>query len=65
MVPLDICGIVLGSPYLYDLKAIFYKEDNKHHLFEDGIEYNMRSHHMKTNVSLIGIGKMKRLVNAS
>ena len=24
VVPLDICGIVLGSPYLYDRKEIFY-----------------------------------------
>jgi hypothetical protein len=26
MVTLDICNMVLGSPYLYDMKAIFYKE---------------------------------------
>lgn len=23
VVPLEICGIVLGSPYLYDRKSIF------------------------------------------
>ena len=34
--PLDIYGIVLGSPYLYDMKAIFYREENKYHLFKDG-----------------------------
>ena len=33
VVPLDICGIVLGSPYLYDRKAIFYRIHNKYHLF--------------------------------
>jgi len=27
IVPLDICGIVLGSPYLYDRKAIFYRAE--------------------------------------
>ena len=26
VVPLDICGMVLGSPYLYDRKAVCYKE---------------------------------------
>ena len=25
IVPLDICGIVLGSPYLYKRNAIFYR----------------------------------------
>ena len=39
VVPLDICGIVLGSPYLYDCKVVFYREQNKYHLFKDGKEY--------------------------
>jgi hypothetical protein len=65
VVPLDICDIVLGSPYLFDRKAIFYYEDNKYHLFKDGIEFIVKAHRIKTNVSLVSIGKMKRLVNAS
>jgi hypothetical protein len=24
VVPLDICGIVLGSPYIYDRKEVFF-----------------------------------------
>jgi hypothetical protein len=24
VVPLDMCGIVLGSPYLYDRKVVFF-----------------------------------------
>eukprot|EP00253_Pinus_taeda_P018776 PITA_18776 len=39
IIPLDICGIVLGSPYLYDRKAIFYRAENKYLLVKDGIEY--------------------------
>eukprot|EP00253_Pinus_taeda_P019644 PITA_19644 len=39
IIPLDICGIVLGSPYLYDRKAIFYRAKNKYQLTKDGIEY--------------------------
>ena len=54
VVPLDICDIVLGSPYLFDRKAIFYHEENKYHLFKDGIEYIVRSHRIKTNISLVG-----------
>jgi hypothetical protein len=62
---LDICGIVLGSPYLFDRKTIFYHEENKYHLFKDGIEFLVRAHRIKTNVSLVSIGQTKRLVNAS
>ena len=35
VVPLDIYGIVLGSPYLYDSKAIFFRHENKYHLKKD------------------------------
>lgn len=35
VVPLDICGILIGSPYLCDWKAIFYHHENKYHLFKD------------------------------
>ena len=65
VIPLDICGIVLGSPYLYDRKAIFYHQENKYHLFKDGVEYIVRAHTKKMNLSLINVGQMKRLVNAS
>jgi len=37
IVPLDICGIVLGSPYLYDIKAIFCRAKNKYLIVKDGI----------------------------
>jgi hypothetical protein len=62
---LDICGIVLGSPYLYDRKAIFYRQENKYHLFKYGVEYVVRDHTKKMNLSIINAGQMKRLVNAS
>ena len=38
VVPLDISRIVLGSPYLYDRKSIFYHHENKYHLFKNGVE---------------------------
>ena len=52
VVSLDICGIVLGSPYLYDQKTIFYREHNKYHLFKKGIEYIVQSHTFKNDKSL-------------
>jgi hypothetical protein len=63
--PLEICGIVLGSPYLFDRKTIFYREENKYHIFKNEIKYIVRAHHIKTNVSLVSTGRMKRLINVS
>jgi hypothetical protein len=65
VIPLDICGIVLGSPYLYDRRAIFHHHENKYHLFKNGVEYIVRAHTKKMNLSLTNVGQMKRLVNAS
>ena len=39
VIPLDICGIVLGSPYLYDRDAVFYRKEHMYHLMKDGIKY--------------------------
>jgi hypothetical protein len=53
MVPLDICGMLLGSPYLYDKKTIFSREKNKYHVFKDGIDVIVRAHQMKMNLTFV------------
>ena len=53
---LDICGIVLGIPYLYDMKAFLFRHEKKYHLTKDGVEYIVKSHHMKVNSSLVSAG---------
>ena len=65
VVPPDICGIVLGSPYIYDRIDIFHLHENKYQLFKNGIEYIVREHNKKLNASLVNVGQMKRIVNAS
>jgi hypothetical protein len=63
-IPLDICGIVSGSPYLYDKRATFHRHENTYHLFKNGVKYIVRAHIKKLNLSLVNVGQMKRLVNA-
>ena len=46
------CGMVLGSPYLYDRKEIFFREHNQYHLTKEGNEYVVHAHHLKANQSL-------------
>ena len=65
VVQLDITGMVFGSPYLYDRKAIFHRHEKKYHLFKDGKEYIVRADRKKLDTSLVNVGQMKRLVNAS
>ena len=56
VVPLDICGIVLGSPYLYDRKVVFFRHENKYHLTKNGVKYIVGAHSMKANTTLVSAG---------
>jgi hypothetical protein len=54
-----------GSPYLYDRRDIFHRYENMHNLFKNGVEYIVRAHTKKLNLSLVNAGQMKILVNDS
>jgi hypothetical protein len=61
-VPLDICGIVLGSPFLYDRKAVFFCHENKYHLTKRGVDNIVRAHSLRVNTTLVSAGRMKRII---
>jgi hypothetical protein len=65
VVPLDICGIMLGIPYIYDRKEVLFRHENKYHLTKGGVEYIVRAHSMRVNTTLVSAGKMKRLINTN
>ena len=65
VVPLEISRIILGSPYLYDRKAVFYRHEKKFHLLKDGVEHILRSPCKKLNISLVNAGQIKGLVYES
>ena len=56
VIPLDICNIVMGSPYLYAKNAIFFRHEKKYHLTKDEVEYIVRAHHAKISASLVNAG---------
>jgi hypothetical protein len=64
-VSLDICGIVLGSLYLYDRKTFFFCHENKYHLTKGGVECIVRAHNMRVNITVVSAGQMKRLINTN
>jgi hypothetical protein len=60
VVPLDICGMVLGSPYVYDRKEVFFHHKKKYHITKGGVEYIVRAHNMWVNITLVSAWKMKK-----
>jgi hypothetical protein len=65
VVSLNECGMVLGSPYLYDRKTIFYREQNQYHLTKEGNEYVVHAHHLKEDQSLQTIEQLRKAAYAS
>jgi len=59
VVLVDICGVVLGSPYLYDRDAVFYRREHKYHLNKDGVEFIVRAHQSKNHLNLVNVNQMK------
>jgi hypothetical protein len=49
---------MIGEPYFIVMRK-------KYDLFKKGVEYIVRAHTKKLNLSLVNVGQMKRLVNAS
>jgi hypothetical protein len=65
VVPLRECGMVLGSPYLCDRKAIFYRKKNQYQLTKAGQDYVVHAHHVKENKTLQTMEQLKKAVKAS
>ena len=64
VVPLNECGMVLGSPYLYDCKTILYREHNQYHLIKEGNEYVVHAIHLKANQSFQTMEQLRKATYA-
>jgi hypothetical protein len=53
VIPLDVFGVILGSPYLYIRDVIFKIRDNQYILVKDGKSYVVHAHKRKSKLSLI------------
>ncbi len=65
MVLVDICGVVLGSPYLYDHDVVFYRREHKYHLKKYGVEFIVRAHQNKNHLNSLNVNQMKQLISSN
>jgi hypothetical protein len=65
VVSLRECGMVLGSPYLYDRKAIFYRTKIQYQFTNAGQDYVVHAHHVKENKTLQTMEQLKKAVKES
>jgi hypothetical protein len=52
VVSLRECGMILGSPYLFDRKAIFYRTKNQYQFTKASHDYVVHAHRVKANKTL-------------
>ena len=53
VVPLDVCGVMFGSLYLYMKDAIFIMRANQYHLIKGGESFVINAHKGKSKISLV------------
>jgi hypothetical protein len=64
VVPLSECGMVLGSPYLYDRKTNFYMTKKQYQLTKAGQDYVVHAHHEKANKTIQTMERLKKVAQA-
>jgi len=65
VVPLDVCGVVFGSPYVYMRDAIFTRRANQYCLIKYGKSFIINSHKGKSKITLVSANQAKELLNSS
>jgi len=65
VVPLDICGVILGYPFMWDRDSIYYKRLNKLRLVKDENLFHVSAYKSSKKLPLVIDGHVKNLVNAS
>jgi len=65
VVPLDVCGVVFGSPYMYMRDVIFMRISNQYLLIKDGKSFIIDMHKGKLKISLVNVNQAKKLISYS
>ena len=66
VVPLDVCQVILGSPYLWDRDAVLFRKEQRYELTKDGRSFEIQAISSPIeSSSLISATQAKRMVNAS
>lgn len=65
VLPLYLCGVVFGSPYMYMRGAIFMRGANQYRLIKDGKSFTINVHKDKSKISLVSANQTKKLTSSS
>ena len=63
--PLDVCGVVFGSHYMYMTDVIFMQIANRYRLIKDGKCYIINTHKGKPKIPLVSSNQANKLISSS
>ncbi|XP_031486836.2 uncharacterized protein LOC116255191 [Nymphaea colorata] len=64
VVPLDVCQVVLGSPYLWLRDGHYHRRAQEYELTKDGKQFVITRDNIASPTDLMTAGQVKRVVNA-
>lgn len=59
VIPLDMCGVILYNPYLWDRGVLYYRMLSKYKLIKDGKDYLVTTHKNKKKFPLMRSNQVK------
>jgi hypothetical protein len=65
VVPLDVCGVVFGNPYMYMRDVIFTRRENYHCLIKDENSFMINAQKGKSMISLVSDNQAKKWMSSS
>ena len=65
VVPLDVCGVVFGIPYMYNRDVIFKRRENIYCLIKEGRYFIPNVHIGKSKIYLVSSNQVKKLIGSS
>jgi hypothetical protein len=65
IVPLDVCGAIFISLYMYMKDTIFMREEKWYFLIKDGNSFIINAHKDKSNISLVSANQDKKFISSS
>ena len=61
VVPLDVCEVMFGSPYIYIRDEIFMRRANQYRLIKDGKSFIINAHKGKSKISLVSANQPNKI----
>lgn len=65
VVTLDVCGVILGNTYFWDISSLYHRRMNKYKLIKDRNIFYVNAHNRNKKLPLVTTSQVIQLINTS